>query len=80
MAEFLVAIKTIFKHEGRFVDDKTDPGGATDYARIEDDIKAWCDEFRVQEVAFDRALAPPMGQPTIAAPVNLGVQSDPYTR
>jgi lysozyme family protein len=31
MAEFLVAIKTIFKHEGRFVDDPNDPGGATDY-------------------------------------------------
>lgn len=31
MAEFLVAIKTIFKHEGRFVNDPSDPGGATDY-------------------------------------------------
>ncbi|MCU0973721.1 MAG: terminase large subunit, partial [Burkholderiales bacterium] len=37
-------------------------GGATDYGRIEDDIKAWVEILRVQEVAFDRALAAQMGQ------------------
>ena len=37
-------------------------GGATDYARIEDDILAWCSELDVQLVCFDRALAAQMGQ------------------
>lgn len=31
MSDFLAAMPTIFKHEGRFSDDANDPGGATDY-------------------------------------------------
>lgn len=31
MAEFSLAINTVFKHEGRYVDDENDAGGATNY-------------------------------------------------
>jgi len=31
MADFIKALPTIFLHEGRYVDNKSDPGGATNY-------------------------------------------------
>jgi phage terminase large subunit-like protein len=37
-------------------------GNQADYLRIENDIVAWCDQFNVQEIDFDRALAAQMGQ------------------
>lgn len=37
-------------------------GDQADFKRIENDIVAWCDQFKVQEVDFDRALAAQMQQ------------------
>jgi phage terminase large subunit-like protein len=37
-------------------------GDQADYLRIQADITAWCGEFKVQKVCFDRALAAQMGQ------------------
>lgn len=46
-------------HSGHLI--ATD-GSATDYARIEDDIVAWCERLLVVRVCFDRALAAQMAQ------------------
>ncbi len=37
-------------------------GDQADFQRIEDDIVAWCDQFQVKEIDFDRALAAQMQQ------------------
>lgn len=38
------------------------PGDQADFGRIEDDIFEWCDQLKVKEVDFDRALAAQMQQ------------------
>lgn len=47
--------------------------GSPDYA-------AFLQEPYQAQAISQQPAAPPLGQPTIAAPVNLGAQSDPYTR
>lgn len=59
IAQSPVAQYSGWVHQGNLI---PVPGQTIDYLQIEDDLVAWCDTFKVQQIDFDRALGAHMLQ------------------